>query len=91
MSEPEPSGQLGVSAGAPAQTAKALTLRLPLALAEELELVARIDKCSQNEVVRRAINAYLHTRRNDPGFQHRAALYMAKMKNSSAAALAEGE
>jgi predicted transcriptional regulator len=67
----------------PPPDTKAITLRLDQQLADELDMLARIDHCSKNEVVRRALRAYINSRRADPEFQSRV-----REKIARAAALA---
>jgi predicted DNA-binding protein len=47
------------------------TLRLPMALYEEVELVARAEDKPVSEVIREAIAAHIKRRRADPEFQAR--------------------
>lgn len=47
------------------------TIRLPIALYEELVLVARADDKPISEVIREAIAAHIERRRADPEFQAR--------------------
>lgn len=48
---------------------KAMTLRLPTELAEELELVCGVDDVPVAEAVRTAIAEYVKARRQEPHFQ----------------------
>lgn len=50
---------------------KAMTLRLAIEQAEDLEKVAEIDELPVSEAVRTAISAYIDSRRSDPAFQSR--------------------
>lgn len=50
---------------------RAMTLRLPVDLAEELELVAAADASSISETVRSAIADHINRRRADDEFQQR--------------------
>ena len=47
------------------------TIRLPMALYEEVELMARAERKSVSEVIREAIAAHIQRRRADPEFQAR--------------------
>lgn len=47
------------------------TIRLPIALADALELVARAESKPVAVVIREAIAAYITKRRADPEFQRR--------------------
>lgn len=48
---------------------KAMTLRLPTELAEELDLVCAVDDVPAAEAVRTAIADYIKARRQEPHFQ----------------------
>jgi predicted DNA-binding protein len=50
---------------------KAMTLRLPIEQAKELEVVARIDGIPIAEAVRTAIDAHIAARRGDRAFRAR--------------------
>lgn len=50
-------------------TDKAMTLRLPAGLAEELDLVCAVDDVPVAEAVRTAIADYIKARRQEPHFQ----------------------
>ena len=54
-----------------APDAKAMTLRLPPALAAELQTVARVEARSLSDTVRAAIGDYVERRRADPEFSAR--------------------
>ncbi len=62
-------------------TEKALTLRLPLALADDLEVVAAVDHCTQADVIRQAIAAHIETRRADPEFRARTDVMVARLSS----------
>jgi predicted DNA-binding protein len=51
--------------------AKAMTLRLPLETAKELDAVAQVDEVPVSEAIRRAIDAHIAARRDDREFQER--------------------
>lgn len=59
-------------------TTKALTLRLPVDQAEELEAIAGVDGVSVNEEIRRAIASLIETRRQDEGFRQRLQASLAR-------------
>jgi hypothetical protein len=59
-------------------TNKALTLRLPVDQAEELEAIARVDEVSVNEEIRRAVAILIETRRQDEGFRERLQASLAR-------------
>ena len=48
---------------------KAMTLRLPTELAEDLKAIATVDQQTVSEVVRAAIATYVDTRKSTPDFQ----------------------
>lgn len=48
---------------------RAMTLRLPLSLADQLALVAQIDRLDVVEVVRQAVADHVAARIADPGFR----------------------
>ncbi len=50
-------------------TDKAMTLRLPTGLAEDLDLVCAVDDVPVAEAVRTAIADYIEARRQEPHFQ----------------------
>lgn len=50
---------------------KAMTLRLPVRQAKELETVAQIDQVPIAEAVRTAIDAHIEDRRSDDEFRAR--------------------
>jgi hypothetical protein len=50
---------------------KAMTLRLPVDQAKEIEAVAEIDKVSVSDAVRDAIETHIEARRKDKSFQER--------------------
>lgn len=50
---------------------KATTIRLPEDLAEQLEVIARVDEMPVSEAIRTAIAAHINARRADPQFQQR--------------------
>lgn len=50
-------------------TDKAMTLRLPTDLAEELDLVCVVDDVPVAEAVRTAVADYIEARRREPHFQ----------------------
>jgi metal-responsive CopG/Arc/MetJ family transcriptional regulator len=52
-------------------TTRATTIRLPEPLADELDLVARVDGVPVSEAIRLAISAYITRRRADPQFRER--------------------
>lgn len=47
------------------------TVRMPEALAADLELVALLEGVSASELIRRAVAAHIERRRKDPEFQAR--------------------
>lgn len=53
------------------QKTRATTIRLPEDLADELELVARVDEMPVSEAVRAAIAAHIAMRRRNIAFQDR--------------------
>jgi hypothetical protein len=57
-----------------------MTLRLPKVLAEQLALVARVDRVDQAEVVHRALFDYIHTRISDPMFRADARNHVVYLK-----------
>jgi metal-responsive CopG/Arc/MetJ family transcriptional regulator len=50
---------------------KITTLRLPKELADELDVVARIDRLPVSELVRAALYRFIAERRSEPGFKER--------------------
>lgn len=50
---------------------KATSLRLPTNMADELAAVARADDDPMSEVMRKALEQYIVTRRSDPQFKER--------------------
>lgn len=50
---------------------KVMTIRLSVDLADELEIVARVDGSPVSEVIRDAIASHIAARRADPEFQRR--------------------
>jgi hypothetical protein len=56
---------LNMSAG------KAMSVRLPAGLAEELAALARVEDVSPSELVRAAIQHFIATRPSDPEFKER--------------------
>lgn len=50
-------------------TDKAMAIRLPRELADELELVAAVDDVPVAEAIRAAVAAHIETRRQCPHFQ----------------------
>lgn len=50
-------------------TDKAMTIRLPRELADDLELVAAVDDVPVAEAIRAAVTAHIETRRQCPHFQ----------------------
>jgi len=48
---------------------KAMSLRLPVELAEALETVASVEALPVAEVIRAAITEHIDNRRKDPAFQ----------------------
>ena len=50
---------------------KAMTLRLPLETAKDLETVAHVDRIPVSEAVRTAIDAHIDSRRHDEDFRKR--------------------
>ena len=50
---------------------KATSLRLPVALADEIAAVARTDAEPMSEAIRTAIDKHIAERRADPDFQKR--------------------
>lgn len=59
-------------------TALVTTVRLTEALAEELELVARVDGTTASRIIRDAIYAYCGSRKSDPLFRAAAAAMIAR-------------
>ena len=55
--------------GGHAVTDKAMTVRLPPELADELELVTAVDDVPVAEAIRAAVAAHIETRRRCPHFQ----------------------
>jgi hypothetical protein len=47
---------------------RALSIRLPVGLAEDLETLAYFDRCSVAEEIRQAITIHIKTRREDPHY-----------------------
>ena len=47
---------------------KALSIRLPIELAEALETLAYFDRCSVAEEIRQAITIHIKARRDDPHY-----------------------
>jgi predicted transcriptional regulator len=50
---------------------KVTTLRLPKELADELDVVARVDRLPVSELVRAAIYRFIADRRSEPDFKER--------------------
>ncbi len=50
---------------------KVTTLRLPKELADELDVVARVDRLPVSELVRGAIYRFIADRRSEPDFKER--------------------
>jgi Arc/MetJ-type ribon-helix-helix transcriptional regulator len=50
---------------------KITTLRLPKELADELDVVARIDRLPVSELVRAALYRFIAERRSEPDFKER--------------------
>jgi predicted DNA-binding protein len=50
---------------------KAMTLRLPLETAKDLEAIAQVDQIPVSEAVRSAIDAHIEARRKDSEFRKR--------------------
>jgi Arc/MetJ-type ribon-helix-helix transcriptional regulator len=50
---------------------KITTLRLPKELADELDVVARVDRLPVSELVRAAIYRFIADRRSEPDFKER--------------------
>ena len=50
---------------------KAMSVRLPAELAEELATLARVEAVNPSELVRAAIQHFIATRRTDPDFKER--------------------
>lgn len=50
---------------------RVMTIRLPEDVADELEVVARVDDMPVSEAVREAIASHIAERRADPAFQRR--------------------
>lgn len=59
---------------------RAMSLRLPHALAKELDLVCAVDDVAVVEVVRVAIADYIATRRQHRHFQARLKEYIARAR-----------
>lgn len=57
--------------GAMADDTHVTTIRLPKAVAEKLELVARVEDHSFSEELRLAVAAHIEERRSDPAFMER--------------------
>jgi metal-responsive CopG/Arc/MetJ family transcriptional regulator len=50
---------------------KITTLRLPKELADELDVVARVDRMPVSELVRAAVYRFIADRRSEPDFKDR--------------------
>ncbi|HYZ55552.1 MAG TPA: hypothetical protein VE733_18890 [Streptosporangiaceae bacterium] len=60
------------------QSAKVITLRIPLEEAQRAEIVARAEEISVNEVFRRALLHYLELKRADADFVGRVRAMLAR-------------
>lgn len=73
---------------------KAMSLRLPTDLADDLEIVAAVDETTISDVVREAIARYIEKRRSDESFRRalqdridRESLLLAREAPSSEASI----
>ena len=60
------------------QSAKVITLRIPLEEAQRAEIVARAEEVSVNEVFRRALLHYFELKRADADFVERVRAMLAR-------------